>query len=224
MPSDGHGLGQRGYLGRQPVRDRKRQRLLDDEPLGVGARRHCRKPDPVHLFVATPQQRHGDDRGAAPRGPAGAGTVIDHLATELVSEHHLLIRSHEGVVARFGHHVGQFITVQAGMQVRSADTAPQHIEQQLTLGRRRGRPVDYLELCVGAGHRLHRVGPLDPTASGLNVRRGGAVTMDYVATAIVVTLVILLGVGIVVNELLRLKQWLKNSRPDAEPAEPPDGS
>lgn len=37
--------------------------------------------------------------------------------------------------------------------------------------------------------------------------------MDYVATAIVVTLVILLGVGIVVNELLRLKQWLKNSRP-----------
>lgn len=40
--------------------------------------------------------------------------------------------------------------------------------------------------------------------------------MDYVATAIVVTLVILLGVGIVVNELLRLKQWLKNSRPDAE--------
>lgn len=48
--------------------------------------------------------------------------------------------------------------------------------------------------------------------------------MDYVATAIVVTLVILLGVGIVVNELLRLKQWLKNSRPDAEPAEPTDGS
>lgn len=48
--------------------------------------------------------------------------------------------------------------------------------------------------------------------------------MDYVATAILVTLVILLGVGIVVNELLRLKQWLKNSRPDAEPAEPPDGS
>lgn len=48
--------------------------------------------------------------------------------------------------------------------------------------------------------------------------------MDYVATAIVVTLVILLGVGIVVNELLRLKQWLKNSRPDAEPAEPFDGS
>ncbi|WP_165759404.1 hypothetical protein [Mycobacterium decipiens] len=42
------------------------------------------------------------------------------------------------------------------------------------------------------------------------------------ATAIVVTLVVLLGIGIVVNELLRLKKWLKNSPPDEQTAEPPE--
>jgi hypothetical protein len=50
--------------------------------------------------------------------------------------------------------------------------------------------------------------------------------MECVTTAIVVTLVLLLGIGIVVNQLLRLKRWLKNSPPNAPPdeeaAEPPD--
>ncbi len=53
-----------------------------------------------------------------------------------------------------------------------------------------------------------------------------AVTMDYVTTAIVVTTLVLLGIGIVVNELLRLKRWLKNSPPsephDEDAAEPPE--
>ncbi len=42
--------------------------------------------------------------------------------------------------------------------------------------------------------------------------------MDYVTTAIVMTTLGLLGIGIVVNELLRLKRWLKNS-PPSEPAD-----
>ena len=45
-------------------------------------------------------------------------------------------------------------------------------------------------------------------------------------TAFVVTTLVLLGIGIVVNELLRLKRWLKNSPPyvppDEDLAEPPD--
>jgi hypothetical protein len=52
--------------------------------------------------------------------------------------------------------------------------------------------------------------------------------MDYVTTAIVVTTLVLLGIGIVVNELLRLKRWLKNSPPsappDEDPEEPPEGN
>jgi hypothetical protein len=43
--------------------------------------------------------------------------------------------------------------------------------------------------------------------------------MDYVTTAIVVTTLGLLGIGIVVNQLLRLRRWLKNS----PPSEPRDG-
>ncbi len=50
--------------------------------------------------------------------------------------------------------------------------------------------------------------------------------MDYVTTAIVVATLALLGIGIVVNELLRLRRWLKNSPPsephDGDAAEPPE--
>jgi hypothetical protein len=50
--------------------------------------------------------------------------------------------------------------------------------------------------------------------------------MDYVTTAIVVTTLVLLAIGIVVNGLLRLKSWLNNSPPSAPPgedaAEPPE--
>lgn len=50
--------------------------------------------------------------------------------------------------------------------------------------------------------------------------------MDCVTTAIVVTTLVLLGIGIVINELLRLKRWLKNSPPiqsaDPQAAEPPE--
>jgi hypothetical protein len=42
--------------------------------------------------------------------------------------------------------------------------------------------------------------------------------MEYVTTVIVVTVLVLLGLGIVINELLRLRRWLKN----APTAEPPD--
>jgi hypothetical protein len=63
VPGDGHGLGQCGGLGWQAVGDRKRERLLDDKPLGVGARGFCGEPDGVHVLAAS-HQRHGDNRGA----------------------------------------------------------------------------------------------------------------------------------------------------------------
>ncbi|WP_162334293.1 hypothetical protein [Mycobacterium basiliense] len=40
-------------------------------------------------------------------------------------------------------------------------------------------------------------------------------------SAIVATLA-LLGIGIVTNELLRLRRWLKNSPAEGDDAEPPD--
>jgi hypothetical protein len=42
--------------------------------------------------------------------------------------------------------------------------------------------------------------------------------MEFVSTAIVVGLV-LLGIGMVTNQLLRLKKWLKDSPPGPEPPE-----
>jgi ABC-type Fe3+ transport system permease subunit len=49
-----------------------------------------------------------------------------------------------------------------------------------------------------------------------------AVIMDLVSTAIVVAIVaalMLLGIGMVVNQLLRLRKWLNDSPPDTAPGE-----
>jgi uncharacterized membrane protein YcjF (UPF0283 family) len=43
--------------------------------------------------------------------------------------------------------------------------------------------------------------------------------MEYMTTAIVVSVLVLLGLGIVINELLRLRKWLKNSSPTEHLAE-----
>ena len=55
------------------------------------------------------------------------------------------------------------------------------------------------------------------------------VTMEFMSTAIVVAIVVtlmLLGIGMVVNQLLRLKKYLNEPSPDApsngEVREPPD--
>jgi hypothetical protein len=45
--------------------------------------------------------------------------------------------------------------------------------------------------------------------------------MGYMSTAIVVTLT-LVGLGIVINQLLRLRKWLKNSPPDGQVPKPPE--
>jgi hypothetical protein len=49
-----------------------------------------------------------------------------------------------------------------------------------------------------------------------------AVIMDFVSTAVLVVIVatlMLLGIGIVVNQLLRLRKWLNDSPPHSEPGE-----
>jgi hypothetical protein len=47
--------------------------------------------------------------------------------------------------------------------------------------------------------------------------------MDYVTAAIVVTLT-LLAIGIVVDQLARLRKWLKNAPPGGEVPKPPEES
>jgi hypothetical protein len=74
---------------------------------------------------------------------------------------------------------------------------------------------------------------LKPHADPLVTKRGKPlrrpVIMDFVNTALVVAIVatlMLLGIGIVVNQLLRLRKWLNESSsdkaPDEEARQPPE--
>jgi hypothetical protein len=56
------------------------------------------------------------------------------------------------------------------------------------------------------------------------ILRRRAATMEFVGTAVVVgivVLLVLLGIGIVVNQLFRMKDWLKNSPPLDPPEDEP---
>jgi hypothetical protein len=48
--------------------------------------------------------------------------------------------------------------------------------------------------------------------------------MEFMTTVIVVTVLGLLGIGIVINQLLRLRTWLKNSPPLPPPLDDPEDS
>jgi hypothetical protein len=61
-----------------------------------------------------------------------------------------------------------------------------------------------------------------PAAADL--KTPGAAIMDSVGTATVVAIVatlMLLGIGMVVNQLLRLRKWLNQSPPDQPPGDQP---
>jgi len=46
--------------------------------------------------------------------------------------------------------------------------------------------------------------------------------MECVTTAIIVVTLMLLGLGIVINGLIRLRNWLNDSPPGEETVDPPD--
>jgi hypothetical protein len=66
------------------------------------------------------------------------------------------------------------------------------------------------------------------TTKGAHAPKRRPVTMEGVTTAIIVVTLVLLGLGIVINELFRLRTWLKNSPPPEPPDEnaagPPEGT
>jgi hypothetical protein len=79
VPGDGHRLGQRRDVGRQPVGHREHQRLLNDDVLGVRARRvlrQARRVDPVRVA----DQRQRDDGRPGRDRPLGLGPVLEDPA------------------------------------------------------------------------------------------------------------------------------------------------
>jgi hypothetical protein len=105
--------------------------------------------------LAVTDKRQGDDGCAGAGRLAGAGSVVEHFAAELVAEDDRLVRAHEVGVTGLGHHVGELVAVVAGVQVRAADAAAQDVDEQLALRRRWGRLVDDLEFGVGASDGFH---------------------------------------------------------------------
>ena len=71
-------------------------------------------------------QRKGDNRGAGRDLSAAARPVLDHFADELVTEDDVLFRPHKPVVSRLDHDIGQLVAGPAGMEVGTADPAPEH--------------------------------------------------------------------------------------------------
>lgn len=102
-----------------------------------------------------PDQRQGHHVGSRGQLLAGSRAVLGDLAAELVAENDALARAHEVLVADMGHHVGQLVAAMAGVEIGSADSTAQHLQQHLPLGRLGGGEVIELQLSVPTGDGLH---------------------------------------------------------------------
>ncbi len=132
VEGDGHRLGHRRDVGVEPVRDRQRQRLLDEQLLRVAAWRVDGEAGGVDTgAVLGAQQREGDDGRALGNAAAGLRAALGDRPAELVAHDDGLVRAAEAVVAGLGRHVGPVVDAVAGVQVGAADPAPQHLQAQL---------------------------------------------------------------------------------------------
>src|SRR5262249_43168903 len=84
---------------------------------------------------------------------------LQHLAAELVAEHHLVLRRHEPLEVRLQHQTVPMVAVLARVKIGTANAAAQHVEQDLSLPRLGIGSVDEFENGIPARHRLH-----DPSA------------------------------------------------------------
>ena len=72
--------------------------------------------------MTLPPLRHDRQRDGVPGTQRLAvGTVRDHLARELVPEHHRIGLAHEAAVAHVRHQVGRGIAMNPGVQISTAD-------------------------------------------------------------------------------------------------------
>nr|WP_233565614.1 hypothetical protein [Cellulomonas sp. PhB143] len=159
VPRDRHRLGDGGGVRGEPVRHGQGERLLHDDLLGIAAGRVRRQADPVDLPPA-PDHRDGDD-GGAHRDRSGAPRAdVRDGAVDLVAHDDGLLGAHVAVVAAVLEHLGELVRVPAGVQVRAADAAAVHVQQQLPGAGHRVRELDELELALRDGDRPHASAPV----------------------------------------------------------------
>ena len=127
-----------------------------------------RKPDRIDAFGPS-QQRQRHDLRAGRSLASAVGAVIGDLAAELVTEHDRLLGPSEAVVADLRRELGPRIAAMAGMQIRSADSAAQHLNPYLAGAGHRLGALDDLELSPRAGNGSHRAGRVseDPVTRGI---------------------------------------------------------
>ena len=131
------------------------------------------------------------------RSERRARAVVEHLTAELVAEHGRLVGAEDAVVADLAGDVGQLVAVSAGMQVRAADAAAQHLDQQLAslrlgVGSSTTSSLASVQLTALIGLLSQRLGPQSPlgtawlrTVSGLVglPRRPGASLASFKSAA-----------------------------------------
>jgi hypothetical protein len=93
VEADGHRLGQRGLLGREPVRDLEQQRLGEPHVLGVAARLVVRVADGLAPLGAL-KHRYRAHARAGRETPRRPRAVVDDLRADLVA--------HDDVAGKIG--------------------------------------------------------------------------------------------------------------------------
>ena len=160
MPSNGHRLGERRDVRRQAVGHRHHHRLLDDHLLGVGARSVRRQTDRVDAVRrrARAAQRRPASPSAACRHSLGpySATLPENSCPKTIG----LVGAPEAVIAGALGHLRPLVDAVAGVQVRAADAAAQHLDPHLAASRRRLGQIDDLQLRVLAGDGPHRAAPV----------------------------------------------------------------
>ena len=130
VQADGHGLGQRGVLGREAVRHRQQEELREDHRLAVAAGIVVRVADGLDASRSD-RERHRHD--ARPRGVHAlrVRAEVDHLGAELVSHHHVARDVQREGHARLVRGLDHLVGVGERVKVRAADAAGEGADEHL---------------------------------------------------------------------------------------------
>ncbi|MGY2804582.1 hypothetical protein ACVIHF_001312 [Bradyrhizobium sp. USDA 4506] len=142
MHADRKRLGERGVLGRKPVRHFEQQRLAEQHLLGIAAEIIVGIADALRALRRQQRRQRAHFRPGLQLARR-VRAVVEDLAAELMAEHDVARQIHRRAtgqeLAQLHHAVGMLACVQIG----TADAAGERFDQHLAgAGLRLGHPVD----------------------------------------------------------------------------------